>query len=149
MYGFVIALTFVWVGLLAGISFMETPLKFHAPGITTVLAVGIGKLVFTALNRMELVLAVLIGAGLWRGKVPLKLSRLYAIPFGILLIQTFFLLPPLHARVAALQSGVEPPASSLHLIYVIGEIIKLIALIAGGTLLLRGLGKRGSLTDDN
>jgi len=40
MHGFAIGLTFVWVGLLVGISFMEAPLKFHAHGITTMLAMG-------------------------------------------------------------------------------------------------------------
>gem|GEM_PF-4447495 len=30
----IIANTFIWVGMLCGISFLEAPLKFQAPGIT-------------------------------------------------------------------------------------------------------------------
>ena len=41
----------------AVVSFLETPLKFRAPGITLPLGLGIGRLVFRALNTVELVLA--------------------------------------------------------------------------------------------
>ena len=49
-------LLYLWAGVVLGISFLETPLKFKAPGITTVLGVGIGKLVFNALNKIEIIL---------------------------------------------------------------------------------------------
>ncbi|WP_205759939.1 hypothetical protein [Arthrobacter sp. PAMC25564] len=52
-----LAISFLWLGLVAAISFIETPLKFRAPGMTVPLAVGIGRLVFRALNWAELVLA--------------------------------------------------------------------------------------------
>ena len=55
-----IALPFVWLGLLLGISAIETPLKFKAPGITLELGLGIGRLVFRALNRVELAIAVVL-----------------------------------------------------------------------------------------
>ncbi|WP_373865557.1 MULTISPECIES: hypothetical protein [Pseudonocardia] len=54
--GTVLAATWVWVGMVLAISFIEAPLKFRAPGITTVLGLGIGRLVFRALNIAELVL---------------------------------------------------------------------------------------------
>ena len=44
------ALTFVWLGMVVAISFLEAPIKFRAPGITVPLGVGIGRLVFRALN---------------------------------------------------------------------------------------------------
>jgi uncharacterized protein (DUF697 family) len=55
-----IALPFVWLGLILGISVIETPLKFQAPGITTALGLGIGRLVFHALNLVELVIACVL-----------------------------------------------------------------------------------------
>jgi MFS family permease len=50
----------------AGISFLEAPLKFRAPGVTPRLGLGIGRVVFRALNRVELALLVvaLVAAGI-------------------------------------------------------------------------------------
>ena len=48
---------FVWAGLVAGISFIEAPLKFTAPHITVPLGLGIGCIVFAALNEVALALA--------------------------------------------------------------------------------------------
>ena len=51
------ASSLVWLGMLLGISFLEAPLKFRAPGITLPLGLGIGRLVFRALNAAEHALA--------------------------------------------------------------------------------------------
>jgi len=40
-----------WLGMILGISFLEAPLKFQAPNMTLVLGLGVGKLVFSALNK--------------------------------------------------------------------------------------------------
>ena len=61
--GVAIAVTFVWSGMVLAISFIETPLKFRAPEVTVRIGLGIGRLVFRALNTAEVVLAfVLVGA---------------------------------------------------------------------------------------
>ncbi|GAB3574573.1 hypothetical protein GCM10027445_35650 [Amycolatopsis endophytica] len=52
-------LTCLWLGMVLGISFLEAPLKFRAPGVTVPTGPGIGRIVFRALNRAEVVLAVL------------------------------------------------------------------------------------------
>ena len=56
------ALTFVWLGMVLSISFLETPLKFRAPGVTIPIGLGIGRLVFRALNAAESMLAVVLVA---------------------------------------------------------------------------------------
>lgn len=53
-------ITFLWIGFVCAISFMEGWLKFRAPGITLPLGLGIGKLVFNALNKVEWVFAIAI-----------------------------------------------------------------------------------------
>ena len=58
--GVQIGMAFIWLGMVLAISFLEAPLKFRAPGITIELGVGIGRLVFTALNRVELVFGLVI-----------------------------------------------------------------------------------------
>lgn len=58
------ALAPTWLGMVLGISFLETPLKFRAPGVTLQIGLGIGRLVFRALNAVELLLAAGIAVAL-------------------------------------------------------------------------------------
>ena len=55
-----VAAVFVWLGMLLAISFLEAPLKFRAPGVTLQIGLGIGRLVFRALNACELALAAAV-----------------------------------------------------------------------------------------
>jgi hypothetical protein len=69
-----VVVPFVWLGMVLAISFLETPLKFRAPGITVPLGLGIGRLVFRALNAAELALAAMLSLALlasppWAGAV--------------------------------------------------------------------------------
>lgn len=57
-----VAVAFTWLGMVLGISFLEAPLKFRAPGITVALGVGIGRLVFRALNIAEAIFAAVLVA---------------------------------------------------------------------------------------
>jgi uncharacterized PurR-regulated membrane protein YhhQ (DUF165 family) len=50
MGGLAAAFAFTWFGMVIAISFVETPLKFRAPGITVPLGLRIGRLVFKVLN---------------------------------------------------------------------------------------------------
>ena len=61
------ALTFTWLGMVLAISFLEAPLKFRAPGVTIPIGLGIGRLVFRALNSVEAVLAVVIAIAVFAG----------------------------------------------------------------------------------
>jgi hypothetical protein len=47
------AVTFVWLGMVLAISFLEIPLKFRAPGVDLRTGLVIGRLVFRALNTAE------------------------------------------------------------------------------------------------
>lgn len=127
-----VLLIFIWAGMLLGISFLEAPLKFHAPHVTLAIGVGIGRLVFGLLNKIEIVLSVcLIFIGFY---IRPSRSLLYLLGFVIivLLIQTFWLLPALDARALIIMAGNIPSERSPHLFYVGGEIIKLVLLITLG-----------------
>lgn len=119
------ALAFIWLGYVAGISFLEAPLKFQAPGITLSLGLGIGRIVFATLNKVEWVLAVgIFGlAFLQSSTVPLR--RLIVALVAILICQTVWLLPYLDARAETIIAGGTPPASSLHWLYIALEAAKL------------------------
>lgn len=133
-----LAITFVWIGFVSAISFMEAPLKFQAPGITIPLAVSIGRLVFGYLNKVEWICAVIIllGVVFTKGNKKSKLIFLFLIPLSILIFQTIWLLPELDIRAEMLMKGVELSPSNLHSYYMSSEIIKVLCLFSFGISLL-------------
>ncbi len=125
----VILLPGVWLGFVLGISFLEAPLKFQAPGITRELGLGIGKLVFGALNKVELILVVLLALVSWSVKLSTVGWMILVILLLLLVVQTFILLPNLTRRATLIQSGVTPPPSKRHVVYIIMEVVKVVMLL--------------------
>lgn len=135
----VIITTFLWVGFVCAISFMEAWLKFRAPGITVPLGLGIGRLVFSVLNKVEWIFAIAIiiniifsGSELWKRK-----NLLFIVPLIILFTQTLWLLPALDARAELYIQRQTVPPSNLHFYYIGMEIIKTISLITFGLTLFK------------
>lgn len=126
--------TFLWIGFVCAISFLEAWLKFRAPGITVPLGLGIGRLVFAALNKIEWVFAIAIIVNILfvKGNNLTLSSILYFIPLVLLALQSFWMLPVLDARAEIYLSGEIPPASTLHYYYVGMELIKVGCLLAFG-----------------
>ena len=121
-----------WVGYVSSISFMEAWLKFKAPGITLPLGLGIGKMVFSALNKVEWVLLVayiLLNIFYFNSLKFLLNNHLLQVIIVILLLQTLWLLPGLIQRSELIISGKQPGASNIHIYYVVMEIIKVVFLI--------------------
>ena len=131
-----IALPFLWLGLILGISVIETPLKFQAPGITTALGLGIGRLVFHVLNLVELVIACVLVIVVARQARDWPFALLGGV-IAILLVQAFWLRPLLDDRAVRIIAGEDVPASSLHLAYIALEGVKLVALPVLGVVLAR------------
>lgn len=133
-----IAIPFIWFGAVGAISFMEAPLKFTAPDITLALGLGIGRIVFQMLNRIELILAVLLSASLVFSRPK---GKFWAYLFGfiavLLLLETFWLLPVLDERAAQVISGTATPFSNAHIIYIVFDSLKFIALFVLGVLLTK------------
>lgn len=142
--GLKIAVPFVWFGMLLAISFMEAPLKFQAPGMTLPLGLGIGRLVFFVLNKMEIVSALVLMAAFWRSRSNLRSETvLLGLAALILLLETAWLLPVLDARAELVIAGIEQPYSNMHVIYIVLDAIKLIALLALGIVTTRHYLRRG------
>src|SRR3954453_22433267 len=89
------AVTFVWLGMVLAISFLEAPLKFRAPGVTVPIGLGIGRLVFRALNIVEFILGATLMLGLLIDAPPLRVLFAAAACIGVLLIQVAILRPAL------------------------------------------------------
>lgn len=122
----------LWIGMVFAISFIEAPLKFQAPGITIPLGLGIGRLVFTALNAVEVVLALAL---VWVSLRP----RLTAITgfmktllwmiVGMLFIKVAVVRPPLNARTNLVLEGADPGQSPWHYIYIAVDVVLLALLL--------------------
>ena len=138
-YPLSIATIFIWAGFVGAISFMESWLKFQAPGITLSLGLGIGKLVFGALNIMEWVFAVLILTefSIKKRQLLQKGNILFLSVLAIVFLQTFWLLPTMSHRANLLIAGQTLGESQLHFYYVGFEIIKLVCLLLFGNKLLK------------
>ena len=134
-----VAAIFVWLGMVLAISFLEAPLKFRAPGITIQLGLGIGRLVFRALNASELALAVLVVVALVIGTPGVGVIAATLVAIGALLVQVIGVRPYLTRRsdaVLADASQAEAGRSNAHYAYVGFEVVKVVALLVGGILLL-------------
>lgn len=138
----IIISTYTWIGCVCSISFLEAWMKFQAPGITLALGLGIGKLVFNALNKIEWIFILSIVFNIiFTGKFELrsikKFNYIILIPLTILMIQSLWLLPQLTERADRVIEGrfVEP--SNLHFYYVATEIIKVFSLCFFGFTLFK------------
>ena len=129
---------FLWIGFVCAISFMEAWLKFRAPGINLRLGLGIGRLVFSVLNKIELVMALAITINLVVVQAEFSTSGYltFLIPLFVLLVQTFWLLPALNMRALNTINGEELSKSNLHFYYVGMELVKVVCLLLFGLKLL-------------
>lgn len=135
---FAIALTFVWLGMVAAISFLEAPLKFRAPDVTLQIGLGIGRLVFRALNTVEVAFALVIGAFVVSGPTRRGVTVAIAVAVAALAVQLIAVRPALTRRADTVLAGSDGPRSRAHYAYVALEAVKVIALVVAGILLLSG-----------
>lgn len=137
----IIPIIFIWTGFILSISFFESWVKFRAAGVTMPVALSIGKLIFTILNRIEWVFVLLLGGFFYFFKIqaPQLLVYLLVMIVVILLVQTFWLLPVLNARAVSQINGKEVAASKLHMWFVVLEFFKLLFLLLSGTRFLQTL----------
>ncbi|MDF3049087.1 MAG: hypothetical protein K0R87_725 [Pseudonocardia sp.] len=130
------AATFTWLGMVLAISFLEAPLKFRAPGVTTVIGLGIGRLVFRALNVAEVVLALVVVVALVLAGVTTGPGVAIGVLVVVLLAQLVLVRPRLNRRSDRVLAGETLPRSRLHLAYIGLEVVKVAALVVLGVLLL-------------
>lgn len=136
------AATYIWLGMVLAISFLEAPLKFRAPGVTLPIGLGIGRLVFRALNVCEAVLAVAVLAGGFTAQKSGGASGaamcVFVLAVVVLAVQVLLVRPALTRRSDSVLAGEDGPRSRAHLAYVGLEVVKVIALAVGGVLVLAG-----------
>ena len=123
----------VWFGMTAGVSLLAVPAQFGAPAATRAVSLDVARVVFTALNKTELVALVLLLIVIRVSGNARKWWAAGSILAFIMLLQTVWLLPELAERSRTILSGSEPPPSIAHAAYSTLELAKL------GMLLVLGL----------
>ena len=127
-----VCISLIWLGMILGISFLETPVKFKAPSVTLEIGLDVGRQVFGVFNKVEcaLALAMMILIVITRQKN--RLVIFLGVVWSSLALQTFWLLPILDDRTALILQGQTPAPSYLHTVYVVLEVLKAVALSVYG-----------------
>lgn len=134
-----VAVAFTWLGMVLAISFLEAPMKFRAPGITVPLGVGIGRLVFRALNLVEAGFAAALAATVaftWPPGSSWWSVGLIATVLVVLALGAGVLRPLMDARFRRGGGTLGRPGHLLHRGYVLLEGAKVLLLAAIGVLAL-------------
>lgn len=106
------------------------------PNVTLQIGLGIGRLVFRALNAVEVVLAVVILLATIARPPPAVVAAALAVAFAMLALQIGAVRPRLTRRSDQVLAGLDAPRSRGHYVYIGLEAIKVLALAAAGILLL-------------
>lgn len=129
----------VWLGLIVGISLIEAPLKFQAPGITVPLGLGIGRLVFAAMNVAEAALAVLLVIAAFVSRAPRAERILSLVLTAVLAVKALAIRPMMHATTDAVIAGESEGGSGLHYLYIAADGLLIVGLVALLWLAVRSL----------
>jgi hypothetical protein len=116
---------FLWAGMTIGVSMIATPVRFTAETITRPIALDVGRVVFAALNKAELVALVIL---LIVVRTSGRASRIWGFCGMLALIviaQSVWLTPELAERTQMIIDGVEPGRSYAHAIYSTLELTKI------------------------
>ena len=122
--------------MVLAISFIEAPLKFRAPGVTMQIGLGIGRLVFRALNGVELLLVIVLAVAFVVAPPGVGAAVAAAVAAVALLAQVLLVRPQLTRRSNAVLAGDDGPRSRAHWAYIGFELVKVAALLIAGVLLL-------------
>lgn len=128
---FLYALFILWAGLILGVSFIATPVKFMAPHLTMPVALEIGKVTFHFFNKIEwgiCLFVVLITANIRASSFKWFFTGILLI---ILILETFWLLPALDVRVEQVISGGPLTPGLLHWFYIGADILKVMIALMG------------------
>ena len=125
---------FTWFGMTFGIAILAIPAEFTAPVMTRPAALDVARVVFTWLNKAELVMLILLLIVVRASGQTRRWWAMCALLSLIVIAQSAWLLPELAGRAQEIVAGREPPPSIAHAVNSTLELIKL------GSLLWLGFG---------
>lgn len=129
-------LALLWSGMIVGISFFESWIKFRTPSLKREVGLDVGRTVFGAFQFAQIILLIIL---LIAGFISYFLPRYWPfllIVTVIVLIQQFFLFPRLKRRVDLIMAGQKQLSTRDHAIYGLLEVLKLMALMSLGIMII-------------
>ncbi|MBL0935434.1 MAG: hypothetical protein IBJ07_11875 [Rhizobiaceae bacterium] len=137
LYLVVTTLAVLWLGLLLGVSFIATPVKFAAPTLTLPVALDVGRVTFGLFSKIEWAMALLLLVNVVAARPSRTVVGATVITGLIVFFQALYLLPVLDERIAAVIAGSPQPASAHHAVYVWLEAAKALLLATIAVLAIR------------
>jgi hypothetical protein len=131
---FLVVLLAVWAGIVIGVSLISTPVKFRAPLLTMEAGLDVGRYTFRLLSEIELGLAAAAVAAAMLVRPRRLVIGALVLVIAAVLLQHYWLLPVLDARVVRILAGESVPASSYHTLFASIEVTKSLLLIAAAAL---------------
>jgi hypothetical protein len=128
---FLSALLILWAGLILGVSFIATPVKFRAPHLTMPVALEIGKATFHVFNKVEWCVCLLLVflTGVSSGS---SLKWFFTCSLlGLLLLETFYFLPLLDIRADQIIAGESVKPTLMHWFYIGVDVLKIVLAFIG------------------
>lgn len=119
------------LGAIVAISFLEAPLKFLAPGVTIPIGLGIGRLVFTALNVIAGVVLLVLTVVNVRARAGRAALGILGSIWVVYLVEVAGIRPVLNQRSDLVIAGAESPGTNwAHYAYIVAEVAIVGLLVA-------------------
>lgn len=135
------ATALIWAGVALGGSLIATPAKFQAPSLAMPTALEVGRAQFQWVGVGEAALAAALIAIMFTiGRIDWRLA---AAPLILFAIQRLAVMPALDARTLQVIAGQDVGPSSLHIVYIVLEVAKFVALLVAGLGGLQALARQG------
>lgn len=111
------------LGAIIAISFLEAPLKFLAPGVTIPIGLGIGRLVFTALNVLAGVVLLVLTIVNVRARAGRAALGILGSIWVVYLVEVAVIRPVLNQRSDLVIAGAESPGTNwAHYAYIVADV---------------------------
>jgi hypothetical protein len=123
---------FLWAGMTMGISMLAVPTLFTAGSIARPVVLDVARVVFTALNKAEVVALIALLITIRVGGRARNWWGFGAVLTLIVIAQGVWLIPELSARTDMIIAGGTPPPSMAHAIYSTLELVKVGLLLFVG-----------------
>lgn len=134
-----VVLALVWAGLVLGVSFLATPVKFKARTMSHATGIEIGQVTFKLFARVEWALAAGLCLLAVIANLPVSALAVALLCALIVVVEGFVLLPELDARAKRIVVGETLEPTWHHKAYIWLECLKLTALVLLGVLAMAAL----------
>ena len=140
---------FTWLGLVVGIAFIASWLKYNAFGVSLPVGLSLDKVMFQAMIRVEWVFACAVVADLLLGKAPVLMLVVAFILAALLILQTIWLQPALYTDSLSVFHGQGDPGAGLRTLNTILEVVKVSLLAVLGIIQFQSISTRAGVSAIN